>query len=104
MANTIQCRNIRVQYPEDIQLLPTDTWVQVFYGEEETPSERGFYNSEERTLYGIGLFQDKLGEPYTNDLFVASYNKEGKFQCSSSHPHYEDSEFPVDRNILLNGF
>ena len=103
MANSIAYRDIRVQEVEDIQLQPTDTWVQVFYGNDTEPSERGFYNAEERNLYGVGgLRQGKGVWPYT--LFVAWYNDKGYFQGSSSHPHYEESEFPVDREVLLNGF
>ena len=98
---TIAYRDIRVEDTEDIQLLPTDTWIQVFYGEDKEPSERGFYNSEERNLYGVGLTNGKAVEPLT--YFVASYNKEGYFGMSSSHPHMEDN-FPIDRNILLEGF
>ena len=102
MATTIAYRDIRVEYPEDIQLLPTDTWIQVFYGEDTTPSERGFYNSEERQLYGVGLTNGEALEPLT--YFVAWYNKEGYFAGSSSHSHYKESEYPVDRDILLTGF
>lgn len=98
---TITHRDVRV-VEGDFKPQKTDTWVQIFYGEDTEPSERGFYNHKEQLFYGIGLIGGKAVEPYT--FFVAWYDKEGRFQGSSSHPHYEESEFPVDRQKLINWF
>ena len=66
---------LRVNYPEDITLQAPETIVEVFYGDDATPSERCIHIGD-----GVVLGRDLNDGEY----FTASFDHAGRFVCGSS--------------------
>ena len=79
-------RSVRVECPEQIRLLPDDTYVEVYYGDDKTPSERSYHD-------GNGVV---LGYcPADGEFFTASYNSNGEFMRGGSAPR-GGTNFPAE--------
>ena len=73
----------RVNYPEDVVINLSETQVfEVFYGEDETPSERCYH-------IGDGVV---LGRASDGEYFTASHDRDGRFVMGSS----SRGEFPAE--------
>ncbi len=66
---------IRVNYPEDITLQAPGTIVEVFYGDDTTPSERTIHIGD-----GVVLGRDLSDGEY----FTASYDRDGRYVGGST--------------------
>ena len=66
---------LRVNYPGDITLQAPGTIVEVFYGDDTTPSERSIHIGD-----GVVLGRDLNDGEY----FTASYDRDGRFMGGSA--------------------
>lgn len=79
-------RSIRVDCPEQVRLLPSDVYVEVFYGDDARPTERA-------VSIGDGVV---LGRSLDDgEFFTATYNSDGEFMGGHSSP-YGGTNFPAE--------